>query len=103
MKNRKIIYGFHFLLYNVIGEFMKTEEEKIIEIIDKLRPFLESDGGDIKFIKYEEDIVYISMMGACADCSLLDYTLKDGIEMAIKDEIPTVKAVININNNLPLD
>lgn len=82
---------------------MKTEEEKIIEIIDKLRPFLINDGGDIKFIKYEDDVVYISMMGACADCALLDYTLKDGIEMAIKDEISTVKAVININNNSSLD
>ena len=60
-----------------------------------------NDGGNIEFIKYEDNIVYIRMMGACADCMLLDYTLKDGIEIAIKDEVPSVKAVININNSEP--
>lgn len=78
-----------------------NEERKIIEIIDKLRPFLINDGGNIEFVKYEDNIVYIRMMGACADCIMLDYTLKDGIEMAIKDEVPSVKAVININNSEP--
>ena len=78
-----------------------NEQRKIIEIIDKLRPFLINDGGNIEFIKYEDNIVYIRMMGACADCMLLDYTLKDGIEIAIKDEVPSVKAVININNSEP--
>lgn len=78
-----------------------NEERKIIEIIDKLRPFLINDGGNIEFVKYEDNIVYIRMMGACADCMMLDYTLKDGIEMAIKDEVPSVKAVININNSEP--
>ena len=78
-----------------------NEERKIIEIIDKLRPFLINDGGNIEFVKYEDNIVYIRMMGACADSMMLDYTLKEGIEMAIKDEDPAVKAVININNSEP--
>lgn len=77
---------------------MKTNEEKIIEIIDKLRPFLINDGGNIEFVKYENNIVYIKMMGACADCMMLDYTLKEGIETAIMDEVPEVKEVVNINN-----
>lgn len=77
---------------------MKKDEEKIIEIIDKLRPFLINDGGNIEFVKYENNIVYIKMMGACADCMMLDYTLKEGIESAIMDEVPEVKEVININN-----
>lgn len=77
---------------------MKTNEEKIIEIIDKLRPFLINDGGNIEFVKYENNIVYIKMMGACADCMMLDYTLKEGIETAIIDEVPEVKEVVNINN-----
>lgn len=75
---------------------MKKEEEKIIEVIDELRPFLINDGGNIEFVKYEDNIVYIKMMGACADCSLIDATLKDGIEMAIKEEVPNVKEVKNI-------
>lgn len=73
-----------------------TNEEKIIEVIDKLRPFLISDGGNIEFVKYENDIVYIKMLGACAGCDLIDLTLKDGIEGAIKEEVPSVKEVINV-------
>lgn len=74
----------------------KKNEQLIIEIIDKLKPFLINDGGNIEFIKYEDDIVYIHMMGACSNCSMLDLTLKDGIEAAIKEEIPSVKEVVNI-------
>lgn len=85
------------ILYNLSGDTMKNNEaEKIIEIIDQLRPFLINDGGNIEFVKYEDNIVYIRMMGACADCMMIDATLKDGIEMAIKEEVPTVKEVINI-------
>ena len=71
-------------------------EEKIIEVIDQLRPFLINDGGNIEFVKYENDIVYIRMMGACADCAMIDTTLKDAIEASIKEEVPSVKEVINL-------
>ena len=72
-------------------------EEKIKEIIDKLRPFLINDGGNIEFIKYEDNIVYVRFIGACANCGILDITLKEGVEAAIVAEIPEVKAVINVN------
>ena len=75
---------------------MKNAEEKIKEIIDKLRPFLINDGGNIEFVKYENNIVYIHMIGACANCQMLDYTLKDGIATAIMSEIPEVIDVINV-------
>ena len=71
-------------------------EEKIKKVIDELRPYLINDGGNIEFVKYENNIVYIKMMGACADCMMLDYTLKDGIEQAIKEEVPEVKEVVNL-------
>ena len=74
-----------------------TNEEKIKNVIEKLRPFLIGDGGDIEFVKYENDIVYVKLLGACAGCSLIDYTLKDGVENAIKEEVPSVKEVQNIN------
>jgi len=71
--------------------------EKIIkDIIEHLRPFLINDGGDIEFVKYEDNIVYVKMMGACSNCTMLDLTLKEGIEAAIKSEVPEVKEVINI-------
>lgn len=74
-------------------------EKKIIEIIDTIRPYLINDGGNIEFIKYENNIVYISMLGACADCGMLDFTLKDGIEFALKEEIPEISEVINIKQS----
>ena len=76
-----------------------SEAEKIIEVIDSLRPFLINDGGNIEFVKYENNIVYIQMMGACSDCVMLDATLKDGIEAAIKEEVPSVKEVVNVKGD----
>lgn len=70
---------------------------KIIEIIDKIRPFLISDGGNIEFVKFENGIVYVRMMGHCSDCPMLDTTLKDSVEYAIINEIPEVIEVKNIN------
>lgn len=75
---------------------MNNDEQKIIDIINKLRPFLINDGGNIEFVKFEDNIVYIKMIGACANCHFLDFTLKEGIELAIKEEVPSVKEVINI-------
>lgn len=72
------------------------DEEKIKSVLEKLRPFLTSDGGDLEFIKYEDHIVYIRMMGACANCQMLDLTLKDGIEAAIQEEVPEVLEVVNV-------
>lgn len=71
---------------------------KIIALIDKIKPFLVSDGGTLEFIKYEDNIVYVKMGGACADCGMLDITLKDGIEQLIVNEIPEVKEVRNIKD-----
>ncbi|MCI8446751.1 MAG: NifU family protein [Bacilli bacterium] len=79
---------------------MKENEEKIIDIINRLRPFLISDGGNIEFVKYENNIVYIKMMGACSNCQMLDLTLKDGIEAAIKEEVPEVKELVNIKDDM---
>ena len=75
---------------------MNNDIIKIKEIIDKLRPFLINDGGNIEFVKYEDNIVYIRLLGACANCQMIDLTLKDGITSAIISEIPNVKDVVNI-------
>lgn len=69
---------------------------EIKRIIDKLRPYLNSEGGDLEFLGYKDGIVYVRMLGACADCGMLDMTLTDGIEGMLKDEIPSVIAVKNI-------
>lgn len=81
------------------GDKMKEEniDLKIIALIDKIRPFLISDGGNLEFVKYEDNIVYVRLTGACADCAMIDVTLKDGIEELLINEIPEIKEVRNVD------
>lgn len=76
---------------------MKDTEKKIIEVLDTIKPYLIDDGGDVEFVKYENGIVYIKLLGACSNCSLIDITLKEGIEEALINEIPEVIRVEKIN------
>lgn len=69
--------------------------KKINEVIDRIRPYLQNDGGDIVFKRYENGIVYVSLKGACSNCSLAPMTLEDGVEEALTNEIPEVIKVIN--------
>lgn len=74
-----------------------TEEEtisKIKELLNTIRPYLQMDGGDIEFIKYEDKFVYIKLSGACVHCGFQDITIKDGIEEMLKSEIPDLEGVI---------
>lgn len=72
-------------------------KEKILEVIEKLRPYLNMEGGDIEFVKYEDGYVYIKLYGACADCMYQDSTINDGILNFLQNEIPEIKGVINVN------
>lgn len=71
-------------------------EAEIIKILEKIRPYLNSEGGDLDFVKFEDGIVYIKMLGACMDCGALDSTLKDGIEALLVEYVPEVIEVKNI-------
>lgn len=72
-------------------------EEKVISVINDLRPFLMNDGGNIEFIKLENDIVYIKLSGACLNCSTIDVTFNEVIERIIKEKVPEIKEVKLIN------
>ncbi len=74
----------------------KEIETKIINLIEKIKPFIINDGGNLEFIKYEDSIVYVKLSGACANCELIDYTLKEGIEEMLINEIPEIKEVKNV-------
>lgn len=73
-----------------------NNEEKILEVLNQLRPYLNSEGGDIEYIKYEDDYVYVKLYGACANCGYRDFTIQDNIFAALKEEIPSLKGVINV-------
>ena len=72
-------------------------EDKIKEVMEKVRPYLNMDGGDIEFLKYEDGYIYVKLTGACAGCSLIDVTLKEGIEEILTSEIPEVKEVVKVD------
>ena len=70
-------------------------ENKIKAVLDKLRPYLQNDGGNVLFQRYENGVVYVKLIGACSNCPLVDTTLESGIEEAIINEIPEVIKVVN--------
>ena len=72
-------------------------EEKLKDMIGQIRPFLVMDGGDIEFVKYEDNYLYIKLSGACQNCMYQDNTINDGIFEFFKVEVPELEGVININ------
>jgi Fe-S cluster biogenesis protein NfuA len=69
-------------------------QEKVQAVLDKVRPSLQADGGDVKLIEVKEGIVKVKLTGACAGCPMSQMTLKNGIERILKREIPEVKEVV---------
>ena len=82
-------------MYNYFGDFMDIEN-KIKEILDKIKQLLNNDGGDIEFVKFEDGIVYVRLLGSCSDCPMSDNTIEDMIEYTLTFELPEVKKVVNI-------
>ena len=79
---------------------MENMEEQINNVIHKLRPYLQRDGGDIEYVDFKDGIVYVRMLGACAGCTMIDDTLKDGVEQILMEEVPGVLEVQNISSAL---
>lgn len=71
-------------------------ENRIKELIDNMRPYLNMDGGDIEFIKYEDHYVYIKLTGACSNCLLQDNTINDGLLAYFQSEIPEIEGIVNV-------
>jgi len=71
-------------------------DTKVATIIQKIRPYLQRDGGDVEFVKVEDNIVYVRLVGACVGCGSADLTLKDGIEAILLEEVPGIIGVENV-------
>ncbi len=69
---------------------MENIEEQIKNVIHKLRPYLQRDGGDIAFHSFENGIVYVDMLGACDGCSMIGDTIEAGVGILLKEEVPGV-------------
>ncbi|ADH98687.1 NifU family protein [Salipaludibacillus agaradhaerens] len=68
----------------------ETMESQVQEVLDKLRPFLLRDGGDVELVDVEDGVVKVRLMGACGSCPSSTITLKAGIERALLEEVPGV-------------
>lgn len=69
-------------------------EEKVISALEKIRPYLHADGGDVEFVKVSNDgIVEVKLVGTCGTCPMSQMTLRAGIERAIVREVPGIRRV----------
>ena len=72
--------------------------ERIARALDELRPFLKSDGGDIKVLTVREDLtVEVELLGACAHCAQAAMTMRAGVEEAVRRVVPEVQRVVAVN------
>jgi len=73
-------------------------EKKVTATIDMVRPYLVADGGDISLVEItDEFVVKVKLLGACGSCPFSLQTLKNGVEQAVKKEVPEIKEVVAVN------
>ena len=77
----------------------KSINEKIEEGLDKIRPYLQADGGDISLLEVTDDmVVRVKLLGACGTCPMSMQTMKAGVEFTLKRMMPEIKEVVNVPN-----
>ncbi|MDE6475367.1 MAG: NifU family protein [Erysipelotrichaceae bacterium] len=77
---------------------MSINVDEIKKVLEKVRPYLQRDGGDLEFVSLEDTIVSIKMLGACKDCIAADNTIKEGIEAILQEEVNEAIQVVQIDN-----
>ena len=81
-----------------MSENKEELSKKVINVIEQIRPYLQQDGGDIKFIEITDDmVVNVELQGACGTCPYSTMTLKNGVETAVIKALPEIKSVEAIN------
>ncbi|MCK4364282.1 MAG: NifU family protein [Candidatus Aminicenantes bacterium] len=70
--------------------------EKVEKALDKIRPALMADGGNVELVEVKDGVVKVKLIGACAGCPMSQMTLKMGIERQLKSEIPEIKEVVAV-------
>lgn len=71
-------------------------KDQVQSVIDKIRPSLQADGGDVELVEVEDGVVRVRLQGSCAGCPMSQMTLKNGIERLLKTELPEVKSVESV-------
>jgi Fe-S cluster biogenesis protein NfuA len=73
-----------------------TMREQVEAAINKVRPALQADGGDVELVSVEDGVVQVRLVGACNGCPMATMTLRDGIERVIMEEVPGVKEIVSV-------
>ena len=71
-------------------------QEKVQTALNKIRPALQADGGDIELVSVKDGIVSVKLQGHCAGCPMSTMTIKNGVERLLKQQIPEVKEVVAV-------
>jgi Fe-S cluster biogenesis protein NfuA len=71
-------------------------KEKVQKSLDKIRPSLQADGGDVELVEVKDGTVKVRLTGACSGCPMSQMTLKMGIERVLKKDIPEIKEVVSV-------
>ena len=70
--------------------------EKVEEVLNKIRPALKADGGNVELVDVKDGIVSVKLTGHCAGCPMSTMTLKNGIERVLKEQIADIKQVVSV-------
>ncbi len=71
-------------------------KEKIQQELEKIRPMLQADGGDVEYVDFVDGVVKVQLKGACAGCPMSQMTIKNGVEKLLKEQIPEVQSVESV-------
>jgi Fe-S cluster biogenesis protein NfuA len=78
---------------------MKAIMERVEKALEKIRPYLVADGGDISVVDITDEMVLrVELKGACNGCPFSMQTLKAGVEMAVRNEVPEIREVVDVNS-----
>lgn len=72
---------------------MENMREQVLAVLDKIRPYLQREGGDVELVSIEDGVVTVQLTGACMNCMSMDITFSEGIEAWLMDEVPGIERV----------
>lgn len=82
-----------YALFSMHGIIKKPLHARVLEVLEQIKPYIASHGGDIELVRVEDDVAFVRLHGACAGCSMSARTLRDGVEEAVRARIPEISRV----------
>lgn len=87
-----------YALFSMHGIIKPSLRARVVEVLEQVKPYLSSHGGDIELVDVEEEVVYVRLHGACAGCSMSAQTLRDAVEETMRTRLPQIKRVEQVTD-----